>query len=353
MAGFRQQWLPCSSSSRLALLLAAAAAALGCLYTPTLAAIYSSSSPVRVLNAAEFKSQVLDSHGLHLVEFYADWCGHCQRFGPVYEQVANALRGFMPVVAVNDEQLMQQFEVSGFPTVMVIAGRGGNKPKSFKYEGSRDANSVLEFAVTHIGKLARARLAGKMDSGSGKSSSSSSSSSSKSSSSSSKPKSNGQSDVIELKDSNFERMVMQDEENVWFVEFYAPWCGHCKALAPIWAAAAAQLQGKVKVGKLDATAETVTAAKFSIQDTEGVDAGERWLPYIIAAFFLSFVFPPLGCFAFCLSLNAPSGSKRAAWGEWAVRLGSLLSFLYTFLLAMLLSEFYYIPNSGAILGYGY
>ncbi|CDJ56301.1 thioredoxin, putative [Eimeria maxima] len=238
------------------------------MYTPAEAGLYSSNGAVKVLNAAEFKSQVINSHDLHLVEFYADWCGHCQRFAPEYEKVANALRGLATVVAVNDESIMKDFGVTGFPTVMVVVGRGGNKPKTFKYEGSRDANAVLDFVVTHIGKLARARLAGKIESGTGKSSGSKtngSKSSSSSSSSSSKPKSSGPSDVIELKDTNFEKLVMQDEDNVWFVEFYAPWCGHCKALAPIWEEVATQLKGKVKVAKVDSTTEQMLATKFEIQ----------------------------------------------------------------------------------------
>lgn len=52
-------------------------------------------------------------------------------------------------------------------------------------------------------------------------------------------------DVIELTDSNFDSLVLNSED-LWLVEFYAPWCGHCKNLAPHWAQAASELKGKVR-----------------------------------------------------------------------------------------------------------
>ena len=71
-------------------------------------------------------------------------------------------------------------------------------------------------------------------------------------------------DVITLTDSNFEKTVLQSED-LWLVEFFAPWCGHCKNLAPHWANAATQLKGKVKLGAVDATEHKVLASKFGIQ----------------------------------------------------------------------------------------
>jgi len=49
------------------------------------------------------------------------------------------------------------------------------------------------------------------------------------------------------------------------VEFYAPWCGHCKNLAPHWADAATQLKGKVKLGALDATVNTGKANEYGVK----------------------------------------------------------------------------------------
>jgi len=44
-------------------------------------------------------------------------------------------------------------------------------------------------------------------------------------------------------------------DSLWLVEFYAPWCGHCKSLAPSWELAAKQLKGVVKVGAVDMTTD--------------------------------------------------------------------------------------------------
>ena len=71
-------------------------------------------------------------------------------------------------------------------------------------------------------------------------------------------------DVIELTDSNFDSMVMGSDD-MWLVEFFAPWCGHCKNLAPEWASAATQLKGRVKVAAVDATVHSIVAGKYGVR----------------------------------------------------------------------------------------
>lgn len=58
------------------------------------------------------------------------------------------------------------------------------------------------------------------------------------------------SSVIELNDKNIFKSV---ESGKWLVEFYAPWCGHCKSLQPIWESLAESLKNEISVAKVDVT----------------------------------------------------------------------------------------------------
>lgn len=65
-------------------------------------------------------------------------------------------------------------------------------------------------------------------------------------------------------DLNFDTEVLQSDTPV-LVDFTATWCGPCKALAPIVDQLANDLDGKVKVGKLDVDESPITAGKFGVR----------------------------------------------------------------------------------------
>ncbi|KAJ3080108.1 hypothetical protein HDU99_009267, partial [Rhizoclosmatium hyalinum] len=57
----------------------------------------------------------------------------------------------------------------------------------------------------------------------------------------------------------------EDTKDPYFIKFYAPWCGHCKNLAPIWEEFAYDMRGKANVGEVDCTTEGRVCQKLGIR----------------------------------------------------------------------------------------
>eukprot|EP00992_Anisonema_acinus_P000328 TRINITY_DN10118_c0_g1_i2.p1 TRINITY_DN10118_c0_g1~~TRINITY_DN10118_c0_g1_i2.p1 ORF type:complete len:393 (+),score=110.99 TRINITY_DN10118_c0_g1_i2:60-1238(+) len=71
-------------------------------------------------------------------------------------------------------------------------------------------------------------------------------------------------DIVTLTAENFDKVIGENE--LVLVKFVAPWCGHCKSLAPQYATAAGTLKDKpVVLATVDATIEKDLASKFSVQ----------------------------------------------------------------------------------------
>ena len=222
---------------------------------------FDSNSAVILLNQEQFDKEVVKSNDIWLILFYAPWCGHCQAFSPEYEKAAKALKGIFKIGAVNGDEekiLSGKYGIKGFPTVKFF---GLNKDKPVDYNSARKAESVVDFMFEKARSIANVRLNGKS------SSSSSSSSGSQQKQQQQKQKTaepGNEKDVIELTDDNFDSTVFNDE-SMWLIAFYAPWCGHCKKLLPEWVTAATQLRGQVKIAKVDATVHQKLAQRYQIQ----------------------------------------------------------------------------------------
>lgn len=212
---------------------------------PAAHALYGSGGAVLSVSSATFRSEVLQSDSLVLVEFYAPWCGHCKALAPEWTKAAEALKGVVKLVAADcdaDSALAQEYSIQGFPTIKAFAG--GKEIE--KYEGQRTAKAIVDYGLKKTQSLVYERMGekpqGSTEDGSG----------------------DMKGDVFVLTADNFDELVLQSDD-YWLVEFYAPWCGHCKSLEPHWAAAASELKGRAKLGAVDATVEEQLGSRYSVQ----------------------------------------------------------------------------------------
>ncbi|XP_022149949.1 probable protein disulfide-isomerase A6 [Momordica charantia] len=189
---------------------------------------------VVVLTESNFEKEVGQDRGA-LVEFYAPWCGHCKKLAPEYEKLGSSFKKAKSVLigkvdCDEHKSICSKYGVSGYPTIQWFP-KGSLEPK--KYEGQRSAEALAEFVNSEGGT--NVKIA-------------------------STPSS-----VVVLSPDNFNEIVLDASKDV-LVEFYAPWCGHCKNLAPIYekVATAFKLEEKVVIANLDADKYKDLAEKYGI-----------------------------------------------------------------------------------------
>lgn len=202
------------------------------------------SSDVVVLTGDNFEDYVGKDEAA-FVEFYAPWCGHCQKLAPDYEKFGTAFKKTKNVVIAKvdcDEHkdACGKYGVSGFPTLKWFPA-GSSKPED--YDGGRDLEQLVSFVNGKLGT--NVKIATPV------------------------------SDVVVLDPSNFDSVVMDATKNV-LVEFYAPWCGHCKSLTPVYDRLASVFKSDkhVVIAKVDADAHGSLGEKFGVSGFPTL----KWFP---------------------------------------------------------------------------
>ena len=74
---------------------------------------------------ANFKTDVLDSDKLTVIDFWAEWCGPCRAIGPVIEELATEYAGKVNIGKVNvdnNPQVSMNYGITSIPAILFVKG---------------------------------------------------------------------------------------------------------------------------------------------------------------------------------------------------------------------------------------
>ncbi|KAL6444926.1 hypothetical protein ACFW04_002139 [Cataglyphis niger] len=190
------------------------------------------SPPEAVNGLLELTEKTFEKHvsfGHHFVKFYAPWCGHCQKLAPTWDKLANSLRNddivsISKIDCTQHRSICGQFDIKGYPTLLWIE----DGKKIDKYIGERTHEELKAYVSMML---------------------------SKSVDESGRKSENNDSALhatLSLTADSFQHGI---EKGFSFVKFFAPWCGHCKRLAPTWEELGKKFfaNNNVNIAKVDCT----------------------------------------------------------------------------------------------------
>uniref|UniRef100_A0A0N5AJ78 Protein disulfide-isomerase n=1 Tax=Syphacia muris TaxID=451379 RepID=A0A0N5AJ78_9BILA len=188
---------------------------------------YEMDDGIVILTDKNFDSY-LEKNPSVMVKFYAPWCGHCKALAPEYIKAAKEVS--IPLAKVDatvETELAKRFDVKGYPTVKFWH----NSADPVDYDGGRDSESIVEYIKQRTDPNYKPPP----------------------------------SEVVALTKETFDEFV--NSKPLVLVKFYAPWCGHCKKLAPEYEKAAKRIKAQnldIALVEVDATSEKSLADKFGV-----------------------------------------------------------------------------------------
>lgn len=183
-----------------------------------------------------------------LVEFFAPWCGHCKNLAPTYAELGDAFAKHDDKVVIaqvdgdSNRKLMSKYDITGFPTLLWFPADSAAKDAAETVQVGRDLPSLAGYVSGKIGVKSPVKAEAP------------------------KKSEAHASNAVELNPTNFDEIVLDPTKDV-LVEFFAPWCGYCKRLAPQYDAAAKDFErdADVIIAQVDADKYSDLGMKYEIQ----------------------------------------------------------------------------------------
>ncbi|KAF9962725.1 hypothetical protein BGZ70_007945 [Mortierella alpina] len=203
------------------------------------------SAASQALTGKTFDASIAD--GATFVKFYSSECEHSKKLAPTWEEVAVKHKDlkrttgfkFAEVNCLTEADLCEDNDVVSYPTMQLFY-----KGKTVtKYKKRRTIENLTEFVTAYAAEFINV------------------------------PSNVNAKDVGEVRANALGKVVTLDADSYarrtpfgpWLIEYYAPWCGHCKALAPIYEQLAVALKDKVNVAKIDCTTNEEICQKALIR----------------------------------------------------------------------------------------
>jgi len=203
-------------------------------------------SKVEVLTQANFDEKTKE--GLWLIKFFAPWCGHCKRLAPTWIELAEKAEGKFHVAEVDctvEKDLATRFNIRGFPTIKFIANGG----EAEEVRVPRTVEAYMDYMAKITDKPADEKPAEEAKPAEEKPAEE-------------KPAEEKKVGVLSLTVENFDAELAKKP---LAVKFFAPWCGHCKRLAPTWEEFAnANPNSPFVVAEVDCTVQKDLCKKYDV-----------------------------------------------------------------------------------------
>ncbi|KAL1921793.1 uncharacterized protein VTP21DRAFT_10435 [Calcarisporiella thermophila] len=198
--------------------------------------------------------------GVWFIKFFAPWCPHCRALAPKWSELHNVLAPLeedkelyiAEVDCTLNGDLCTKNAIKYYPTLYLFQ----DGVKIEEYNDDLEVASLKNYVLNKFDQLTNAPTSNTLGEKAEETNDNSGNIIEI-------PNPDGK--LISLDAATFEKQVLGAPDQHWFIDMYAPWCDHCKRLAPTWEKLALSLKGQVNVAKIDCTTEISLCKSYNVK----------------------------------------------------------------------------------------